>query len=299
MPNIFSRYDRREDEGAINLLEKNNAYLNEAHTRYIRPIVFNRYNKPPDLYDRHSYQKGAVALHMLRFIIGDKPFFRTLNYFLHKYSYDVVDTHDFMKAIKEVTGQNLDWFFEQWFFKPGHPVFDISYSWNEDIEKLKLRIIQTQDTSKGIPVYKAPVRIAIVTPEGKMSKKVWIREKKEEFEFHVKQKPLMVRFDEGNFLLKEWTFDKSLDELLYQLKKDDVIGVMQCKIKNFSNFCRNIMIAAFGFPDDAVFKSLSGNKEIRWGDHKRKVVAKYFNARPGEDECEFGERLIQGHYQEW
>ncbi|HEA64654.1 MAG TPA: hypothetical protein ENI02_00720 [Candidatus Aminicenantes bacterium] len=149
------------------MLEKKNAYLNEAHTRYIRPIVFNRYNKPPDLYYRHSCQKGAVALHMLRFIIGDKPFFRTLNYFLHKYSYDVVDTHDFMKAIKEVTGQNFDWFFEQWFFKPGHPVFDISYSWNEDIEKLKPIIIQTQDTSKGIPVYKAPVRIAIVTPRRK------------------------------------------------------------------------------------------------------------------------------------
>jgi len=35
-----------------------------------------------------------------------------------------------------------------------------------------------------------------------------------------------VRFDEGNYLLKEWTFKKSIDELLYQVKHDDVIGRM-------------------------------------------------------------------------
>ncbi len=34
----------------------------------------------------------------------------------------------------------------------------------------------------------------------------------------------MVRFDEGNYLLKEWTFEKKMDELLYQLKNDDLIG---------------------------------------------------------------------------
>ena len=36
----------------------------------------------------------------------------------------------------------------------------------------------------------------------------------------------MVRFDEGNYLLKEWTFEKGMEELLYQLKNDDVIGKM-------------------------------------------------------------------------
>ena len=221
---LYTRHDLGEDEGAYALLGKKNQYLREAHTRYMRPIVFNRYNRPQENFDSHTYPKGACVLHMLRYVIGDKPFFRTLRYFLHKHEFQAVDTHDLMIAIKEVTGQNLDWFFEQFIFKPGHPVFDISYTWDENIQKLKLKVIQIQDTSQSVPVYTIPVTIGIITPGKKTSVKVWLKQKEQVFEFPVDKKPLMVRFDEGNYLLKEWTFEKSLDELLYQLKNDDVIG---------------------------------------------------------------------------
>jgi len=53
---------------------------------------------------------------------------------------------------------------------------------------------------------------------------VWIKEKTENFEFVCNKKPLLVRFDEGNYLLKEWTFEKDIDELIFQLKNDDVTG---------------------------------------------------------------------------
>jgi len=223
---LYTRYDKGSDEGAIDLLNKKNQYLREAHTRYMRPIVFIRYNRPQDNFDSHTYPKGAAVLHMLRFIMGDEPFFRTLQYFLHKHEFQPVDTHDFMIAVKEATGQNLDWFFEQWLFKPGHPFFDISYTYDEPAQKLRLKVVQTQDKWERVPIYKTPVIIGITTPDEKLSEKIWLKEKEEEFEFDVAQKPLLVRFDEGNYLLKEWTFEKSLDELLYQLEHDDVIGRM-------------------------------------------------------------------------
>ena len=221
---LYTRHDKGEDEGAYDLLRKKNRYLQEAHTRYIRPVVFDRYNRPQDNFDSHTYPKGAAVLHMLRFVMGDKPFFRTLKHFLHKHEFQAVDTHDFMTAIKDVTGQNLDWFFEQFIFKPGHPFFKISYTWDEQSQKIKLKVVQTQDTSQGIPIYTIPVIIGITTPEKKISEKVWIKHKEQAFEFSVDKKPLLVRFDEGNYLLKEWTFEKNLEELLYQLKNDDVIG---------------------------------------------------------------------------
>lgn len=221
---LYTRHDKGEDEGAYDLLRKKNRYLQEAHTRYIRPIVFDRYNRPQDNFDSHTYPKGAAVLHMLRFVMGDKPFFRTLKHFLHKHEFQAVDTHDFMTAIKDVTGQNLDWFFEQFILKPGHPFFKISYTWDEQSQKIKLKVVQTQDTSQGIPIYTIPVIIGITTPEKKISEKVWIKHKEQAFEFPVDKKPLLVRFDEGNYLLKEWTFKKKLEELLYQLKNDDVIG---------------------------------------------------------------------------
>ena len=223
---LYTRFDKGEDEGALALLEKKNSYLREAHERYIRPIVFNRYEHPGQNFDRHTYPKGACVLHLLRFVLGDKSFFRTLQHFLHKHAFQPVDTHDLKIAVKEATGQNMDWFFEQYIYKPGHPVFDIEYEWDENLAKVKLKVAQIQKFSLGIPVYKIPVIIGITTSKGKAAKKVWIKQKEEMFEFEVNEKPLMVRFDEGNYLLKEWTFDKKMDELLYQLKNDDVIGKM-------------------------------------------------------------------------
>jgi aminopeptidase N len=221
---LYTNHDRGEDEGAYDLLGKKNQYLREAHTRYMRPIVFDRYDRPQQNFDSHTYPKGAAVLHMLRFILGDKPFFRTLKHFLHKHEFQAVDTHDFMIAVKEATGQNMDWFFEQYIFMPGHPVFDIGYQWDEESRKVKMKVCQVQDTSTGVPVYKVPAIIGIHTEKGKTSEKVWIEKEEQVFEFAVKEKPLLVRFDEGNYLLKEWNFAKSLDELLYQLENDDVIG---------------------------------------------------------------------------
>jgi aminopeptidase N len=223
---LYTRFDKGADEGAFALLGKKNSYLREAHEKYVRPIVFNRYEHPAQNFDRHTYPKGACVLHMLRLILGDDAFFRTLRHFLHKHEFQPVDTHDFIKSVKEATGQNLDWFFELFIFKPGHPVFDVSYQWDENQNKVRLKVAQVQDFSLGIPVYKIPVFIGITTSKGKVTEKVWIKQKEEIFELPVDEKPLMVRFDEGNYLLKEWTFAKEMDELLYQLKNDDVIGRM-------------------------------------------------------------------------
>ena len=86
----------------------------------------------------------------------------------------LVDTYDLMKAIKEATGQKIDWFFEQWLFSPGHPVFDISYTWNESKKMVELTVIQIQNTTQKVPIFKTPVNIAIVTSAGKTIEQLWL-----------------------------------------------------------------------------------------------------------------------------
>ncbi|UCE48130.1 MAG: HEAT repeat domain-containing protein, partial [Phycisphaerales bacterium] len=107
----------------------------------------------------------------------------------------------------------------------------------------KLRIAQTQDTSGRIPVFKTPVIIAVVTAQGKKTEEIWLEEKVEEFEIACDQEPLMVRFDEGNFLLKEWTFEKTTRELIYQLEHDDVIGRMWAA-SQLSKIKKDVSVAA-------------------------------------------------------
>ncbi len=223
---LFSRFDRGEDDGAVDLEEKKDAYLEEARTRYIRPIVFDRYNQPWEIMDAHSYPKGAAVLHMLRFVLGDAPFFRVLNRFLAKFAFGIADTHDFSVAIKEATGQNLDWFIEQWILRPGHPVFKVASSWDEKSGKLSVAIDQIQDFGAGVPVFRTPVIIGIADGRTRVSRKVWIDSGSQVFEFPCAAKPLDVRFDEGNHLLKELVFPKTVDELAFASENDDVVGRM-------------------------------------------------------------------------
>jgi len=221
---LWTRSEEGPDEGAWDLLGKKNQYLREAHTRYLRPIVFNRYEQPQDNFDSHTYPKGACILHQLRYLLGDEPFFRTLSSFLHEFAFEPVDTHDFMKTVKEVTGRNMDWFFEQNIFSPGHPVFEVSSGWDAEAGEIKLTVAQVQGRDHGIPIFETPIQIGIVTPSGKRTEEVWLRDEHETFVFQSQEKPLLVRFDEGNWLLKEWTNEKSVEELLYQAQNDDIIG---------------------------------------------------------------------------
>jgi aminopeptidase N len=221
---LYTRNEYGADAGAYDLLGKKNQYLNEAHNRYIRPIVFNRYNDPGDNFDSHTYPKGANVLHLLRYILGDDAFFRTLSTFLHQNAFKPVDTHDFMKTVKEVSGKNMDWFFDQYIFSPGHAVFEVTKKWDESGKTIKINILQKQDSLPGVPIYTVPVNLGFSFPGKKVVKEVWLKNKSESFEFVFDQEPLLVRFDEGNYLLKELTFKKSSGELIYQAENDDVIG---------------------------------------------------------------------------
>ncbi len=224
---LYYQHEKGKEEGAVNLLNKKNSYLREARDRYLRPIVCHHYDRPEDLFDAHSYPKAAVVLHMLRDILGDHAFFRTLSAFLHIYEFEAVDTHDFIKTVKDVTGRNLYWFFDQWIFSPGHPVLDIGYEWNAEEKQIHMQVDQIQDTSGGIPVFRFPVTIKIVTAAEEKTEEIWIENQHEEIVLAAPAEPLLVRFDAKNALLKECFFEKSLNELLYQLENDDVIGRMQ------------------------------------------------------------------------
>ena len=116
-------------------------YTDEACNDYQRAIVNNRYKYPDELFDRHSYKKGAWILHMLRYHIGETNFKMTLKKYLEKYQYKNVKTSNFIKVLEEVSGENLQPFFKQWVYSFGHPELDIIF----EIKTNSLKIIQTQD----------------------------------------------------------------------------------------------------------------------------------------------------------
>ena len=120
----------------------------------------------------------------------------------------------------------MDWFFDQFLFHPGHAVFEVTKEWSESSKTLKLEITQVQDKWDQVPIYRIPVNIGLYTAVEHKLEKVWLENKTETFEFKLESEPLLVRFDEGNNLLKEWSFNKPEAELIYQAKNDDMIGRM-------------------------------------------------------------------------
>ncbi len=206
-------------------MSKDQEQVVNADKRERRPIVYNRYNSPDDVFGVYIYPRGADVLNMLRFVLGDQLFFKAIKHYVKEYQFHNVDTHDFEKAVQEATGQNLYWFFDEWVYKAGHPVFKVKYNYNPDIHKLIMTVDQTQKVDSLTPVYKMPVEVYIETPSEKIIKRVWVDSLENTFSFDVKDLPLMVNFDEGHELLKEMDFKKSAEELVYQLQNDkDVDG---------------------------------------------------------------------------
>lgn len=223
---LYAAHAMGSDVAQIDLLKKRDAYLKEAHTRYQRPIVMSGWLDPDDNFDRHTYEKGALVLHMLRDLLGDEVFFACLARFLDDHAFQPVVTDDFLETVREVSGADLDWFFEQWLYRPGHPVFEVDTRWDPGEDTLTLYVAQTQNTANGTPIFRVPVNIGITTDEGTTTQRVWLDEPEKVLHFPCDAEPLLVRFDQGNHLLMELVHRKNPHELIYQLEHDDVTGRM-------------------------------------------------------------------------
>lgn len=192
-----------------------------------RPIVTKYYSNKDALFDTYAYPGGGSVLHMLRKHLGDAPFYKSLNNYLTSNAHQPVSTEDLRIAIEETTGQSMDWFFDQWIYRMGHPIFEVTQSYDEASKKLTLNVKQTQkiDLTNEYPqtaYFQTYVEIEI---ENRVQR-VWLKPQElNTFTFDLPAKPKLVNFDYEGTLLKEMKFDKSTDDLLYQMANDkDVIG---------------------------------------------------------------------------
>src|SRR5579872_2400921 len=186
-----------EREGALQ------SYLRESR-RYKRPIVTKYYPSPDAMFDSHTYPKGGLVLHMLRRELGDAEFFRGLGYYLRKNAYKAVDTHDLVRALAEGTGRNMEPFFDQWVYKPGHPMIDYKWTYDEAKRQVNLEISQVQDTKDSTPIYALNMPYALITGSAGMTEgTVALNADKQTFTIAVSAKPDAVLLDPGHDILME------------------------------------------------------------------------------------------------
>jgi len=160
---------------------------------------------PPSgyLFSPTEYEKAGTVLHMLRFVVGDSAFFDILRTYGANHAYGSAVTDDFVIVCEDLSGQDLDWFFQQWIYQPGFPRF--SFAWNYEAGERTgylVNISLVQQQLRG-PIFQMPVEIGITTGSGTVLDTVQVDEESEQIQIVLQEQPLGVQLDPNEWLLCE------------------------------------------------------------------------------------------------
>ncbi|MBX2990567.1 MAG: HEAT repeat domain-containing protein [Bacteroidetes bacterium] len=209
---LYKQHARGFDEFQLSLMEQAAGIISLEQREGRRPIV------SVNSFPGNLYSKGAWVLYMLHHVLGQEEFHRAMRLYLQRNAFTSVGTCDLMKAVEDATGQNMDWFFDQWVFKAGYPRLEIASSYDEASGNLLLTIRQTQTIDSLAGLFRFPLDIECTVSSGKTLTRVWVEKYEQQVSIPLNEKPLMVIPDRGMKVLKELKFEKSKEELIYQLR---------------------------------------------------------------------------------
>ena len=178
------------------------------------------------------YPKGALVLKMLKQYLGERPFWASVHRYLVDHAYDNATTDDLRQAVLDATGENLDWFWDQWIYQAGYPEFTVAAKYDSTAGTVTLMVQQTQqdsskaDSTTGLRyttplAFRMPVTVRVGTASGDVTARGLLSQRQDTIVVrNVKSAPTMVVFDDGNAILKRLSFDQPTAWLATQLKRD-------------------------------------------------------------------------------
>ncbi len=223
---LWTDHEYGAADAAYYRLNEARSYISEDSGRYRRPIVTHVYREAIELYDRHLYEKGSCVYHMMRAELGDELFFKAVRTFVNDNAHKTVETIDLLRAVEQATGRNLNFLFDQYVYRGGHPDYKVVYSWDSDSQLAKLTVTQTQakegETGLGSGLFDLKIPIGFGYAEGSSLKTFTVRihEREQTFYFPLELKPQFISFDVSNHVLKTVTLEYGVGELTAQLHSD-------------------------------------------------------------------------------
>ena len=177
-----------------------------------KSLVRFHYDDKEEVFDLVSYQKGGAIVDMLRTYLGDDVFFAGLQKYLQDNKFGNGEAHQMRLAFEAVSGQDLNWFYNQWYFAPGHPVVTIDYAW--DVAK-KAETVTIKQTQPG-QTFRLPFTIDYYVGGKVMHQPVTMTEATQTFTMPLSAKPDLVNVDANKKTLWLKTDNKTAAEYAYQ-----------------------------------------------------------------------------------
>ncbi len=210
---LWDEYKYGKDAGDAQNYNDMQGYLQSGSEN--KDLVRFHYRDKEDMFDAVSYNKGGRILNMLRNQVGDEAFFKAINLYLTTNKFKSAEAHQLRLAFEEVTGRDLNWYFNQWYFGNGHPTVEIDYLYDDAGGKVKVIVKQTQKTNK---LFKLPLAIDIYNGSKKVRYNVWSNNATDTFTFNYTQRPDLVNVDGDKILLWAKKDNKTLDNYIHQYK---------------------------------------------------------------------------------
>ena len=148
----------------------------------------------------NSYEKGGWILHMLRREVGDAAFWAGIRAYYSAYRNSNAVTSDFKRIIEQVSGMDLDSFFDQWLRQSGHPQIRGTWRYDGKTKTLTVEISQTQSGT----LFSTHLDLGIVSANGSSGvERVLLSGKDNRYTFNWPQAPQQVVLDPNTWLLFE------------------------------------------------------------------------------------------------
>ncbi|WP_139923028.1 M1 family aminopeptidase [Hymenobacter sp. DG01] len=210
---LWAEYKYGQDAGDAHAYMNMRNYLRSPADAQKHLVRFH-YADKEDMFDLVSYQKGGQILNMLRNYLTDDVFFAGLKKYLTDNKFGNGEAHQLRLALEAVSGQDLNWFFNQWYFSAGHPVVTIDYAYDAGRKEQTVTIKQTQPGQ----VFQLPMAVDVYVNGKAQRHQVVMRQATQTFRFPAASKPNLVNVDADKVLLWQKTDNKPFAEYAYQYK---------------------------------------------------------------------------------
>ncbi|WP_292010472.1 M1 family aminopeptidase [Chryseobacterium sp.] len=208
---LWNEHKYGKDQADYHLMSDVNMYIHNPGD-FNKDLVRFDYKSREDVFDLVTYQKGGGILHMLRNYLGDDAFFAGMNDYLKTNEYQNAEAHQLRLSFEKVSGKDLNWFFNQWYYGSGNPKINYTYTF----EPVKKQVAVTVNQSQELP-FQFPLAIDVYDNGKPKRYNVWVNATaKNTFNFDTSKNPDLVNINADGVLLAEITDTKTPEQYLTQ-----------------------------------------------------------------------------------